>query len=129
MVHKSLFVISFIATLISWPSDVKGNIDSCSVAIDSTEFSSFLQTVVAQDFDAAKITLISNSLKTHCFSCEQVRSLLLLFSFEEDKVLMAKKAYSSVVDPQNYDLIYTVFEFESSKTEIKQHIDGLLKTN
>jgi hypothetical protein len=129
MIRKSLFIFSLIAALIIWPNDLKAGIDSCTVAIDSTSFSSVLNTTANQDFDAEKITVISNSFKTKCFSCEQVKELLLLFSFEEDKVLIAKKAFSNVVDPQNFNLIYTVFEFDSSKTEIKQHIDGLLKTN
>lgn len=127
--YKKVFGFIFALGLIGVSSNVFGAVDSCKVAVDSTDFVAFQANISQQDFDDAKITIISNSLETKCFTCKQVKTLLELFSFEEDKITIGKKAYGHVFDPINFDLIYTVFEFESSKKEIKQHIDGLLKTN
>ena len=127
--YKNLFILILTVALTALSNKVNANIDSCKTAIDSAGFANFKANIAQQDFDDAKITIISNSLKTKCYSCEQVKTLLELFSFEEDKIAIAKKAYGHVVDPKNFEIIYAVFEFESSKKEIKQHIDGLLKTN
>ncbi|MFT6747546.1 MAG: hypothetical protein ACJAZ2_001899 [Glaciecola sp.] len=127
--YKKTFGFIFALVLVTISSDSFAAVDSCKVAADSTDFAAFQANIAQQDFDDTKITIISNSLETKCFTCEQVKILLGLFSFEEDKIVIGKKAYGHVFDPVNFKLIYTVFEFESSKNEIKQHIDGLLKSN
>ncbi|MFT6716471.1 MAG: hypothetical protein ACJA0Q_001112 [Saprospiraceae bacterium] len=127
--RKNFFVLVFTLGLIGFSTHATAGIDSCKTVLDSTGFANFIANIAQQDFDDAKITIISNSLETKCFSCDQIKTLLELFSFEEDKISIVKKAYGRVFDPRNFDVIYTVFEFDSSKNEIKQHIDGLLKTN
>ena len=46
-----------------------------------------------------------------------------LFTFEEDKLDLAKKAYNNVSDPANFGVVKGVFDFDASKKEI----DGLMK--
>jgi hypothetical protein len=127
--NKHILLFIFTLGLTSFSNQTFAAVDSCKTVVDSTEFVKFKNNISLQDFDDAKITIISNSLETKCFSCEQIKTLLELFSFEEDKISIAKKAYGHVFDPHKFEVIYTVFEFDSSKNEIKQHIDGLLKTN
>lgn len=119
----------FVLAALFYTSTSNAAVDSCTTAIDSAAFDGIKTNIVQQDFDDAKVTIIANLVKTTCFSCKQVKSLMALFSFEEDKITIAKLTFARVADPQNFDIIYTVFEFDSSKDEIRQHIDGLLKTN
>jgi len=127
--RKNILIFIFTLALFGFSIPTFAAIDSCKTVVDSTDFAKFKTNINEQDFDDEKITIISNALETKCFSCEQIKTLLELFSFEEDKISIAKKVYGHVFDPHKFEVIYTVFEFDSSKNEIKQHIDGLLKTN
>ena len=54
----------------------------------------------------------------------QVKEMLLLFSFENNKLELAKQAYASTVDKRNYSMVYDVFSFNTSKTELDRFIQG-----
>ena len=124
---KHLFILLLLLTASA--QKIQAGLDSCKIKMDSAHFAVLHNQIKVQDFDGVKITMLSEALKSSCLSTDQVRRAILLFSFEEDKVLMTKRAYGKIADPHNFIRIYAVFEFESSKLEIKQHIDGLLKTN
>lgn len=94
----------------------------CTVALDSTEFNKITEVLSAHDFEDAKKKSLLDSLEKNCFSSIQVSELLGLLEFEEDKISVAKIAHNRVVDPENFDLIFDVFEFESSKKEVMDHI-------
>lgn len=94
----------------------------CSAPMDSTSFATYSNDVAAHDFDDAKIKSIKIELKSKCFSSAQVKLLLELLSFEEDKLAVAKLAYLKVSDPTNFESIFDIFEFDSSKKEIKDFI-------
>ena len=96
---------------------------NCTNPIDSIAFKNFKNLVSKHDFDDAKMTEIEQSFGKKCYSSNQVKDLLGILSFEEDKLRMAKKAFAYVSDPVNYLVILSTFNFEASKTEIKQFIE------
>lgn len=98
------------------------NKKSCPAALDSVAFVKLLSKVEANDFDGGKVTLIKETAKGICYSSEQIKALLDLLSFEEDKIALAKYLWDHVNDPANFLNILSVFEFESSKKEIRAHI-------
>jgi len=61
-------------------------------------------------------------VKANTVSAAQVKELLLLFSFENNKLELAKQAYASTVDKKNYDMVFDVFSFSNSKTELSRYI-------
>ena len=68
-------------------------------------------------FKSASQIVTSNSLTT-----AQVEQVLLLFSFENNKLEIAKEAYNNTVDKENYSRLYDVFSFNSSKAELDRYI-------
>jgi hypothetical protein len=45
-----------------------------------------------------------------------------LFTFENNRLELAKQAYDNVVDKWNYREVYTLFSFEASKRELEREI-------
>ena len=55
-------------------------------------------------------------------STEQVAQLVKPLAFDDNKLALAKEAYSRVVDPQNYYLLLDSFTFLSEKEEFKNFL-------
>lgn len=113
---SSLFLLIFLI----------GKSQKCGTPIDSTAFKTFKTTVSKHAFDDNKMNEIVQSLGTKCFSSEQVKSLLGILSFEEDKIKIAKKAFIRVSDPENYSVILSAFSFQTSKEEIRKYVADYL---
>lgn len=94
----------------------------CSSPLSDTQFKTEFKKVTSHDFDEAKKGAIE-SLFGKCLTSAQIKQLLQQLSFEEDKLDLAKKAYSNVSDPANYGIIKSVFDFDDSK----KAIDSLMK--
>lgn len=97
-----------------------GNPEDCITPITTTEFQTEVKKIEAHDFDEAKKTATEKLLTSKCFTSAQVKTLLEKLSFEEDKLEIAKKAYSRVTDKGNYGIVKTVFEFDSNKKALDQ---------
>ena len=55
------------------------------------------------------------------FTSHQVKELMLLFTFENNRLDIAKHAYGKTVDKQNYDLVNDAFSF-NSKEKLDEYI-------
>ena len=84
-------------------------------SVDSFEIE--LKKIKLYDFDQAKKESIE-ALLNYCLTSLQVKHILKELSFEEDKLELAKKAYSQVSDPSKFNIIKVIFDFEASKKEI-----------
>lgn len=93
---------------------------NCGIAMDSLAFKSYYNQVSRNNFDDAKLTEMEQALSKKCFSSEQIKQLLKLLAFEEDKLKLARKALAYVTDPENYTTVLSAFDFEASKAEIKK---------
>ena len=94
----------------------------CTAAIDSSSFNQIAKKLNDHDFEDAKKAELIETLTKNCFSSIQVNALIELLEFEEDKIAVAKAGHTRVIDPENYDLVFDVFEFESSKKEVMDYI-------
>lgn len=56
------------------------------------------------------------------FTAQQVKELMLLFTFENNKLEVAKYAYRKTVDKQNYFQASDALQFKSSKDELNRFI-------
>jgi hypothetical protein len=64
-------------------------------------------------------TLIIN---TNYLTSEQVKEMLQLFTFENNKLSLAELAYDKTVDKRNYFVVNDVFSYSSSKDELARFI-------
>jgi hypothetical protein len=94
-----------------------------AVAMSSSSFSSAKQTISKQSFDDTKLTTAKQILKSNCLSAAQIKDIMLLFSFEANRLELAKIGYKRCVDTNNYFLLNDAFSFESSVEELNKSIE------
>jgi hypothetical protein len=90
--------------------------------MDDREFSKLLQSIQTEWSENNRMKSASQVLRSNSFTSVQVKQLLQLFSFENNKLDLAKQAYQNTVDKKNYYIINDVFSFSSSKAELANYI-------
>lgn len=73
-------------------------------------------------FEAGRMTSAKVIIDKSNFTSQQVKELLQLFTFENNKIELAKYAYRNTVDKRNYLIVNDVFSFSSSKDELARFI-------
>jgi hypothetical protein len=90
--------------------------------MSATEFKSAKESIGSKSFDDSKLKIAKQVLGNNCMSSDQVKEVMGLFSFEQSKLDFAKYAYGHTADQKNYYKINDAFTFESSITELDNHI-------
>ena len=88
-----------------------------SKAIDNNEFDRVLWAISKENFETNRMTSAEQIINGNYFTTAQLRQLLGLFSFESNKLQLAKLGYDRVVDQSNYYSLSDQFRFNSSKDE------------
>jgi len=86
------------------------------------DFSDLKKLISERSFESTKVELAKSGIERNYFRTEQVRELLMLFTFETNKLDLAKVAYSRTQDRNRYYKLYDVFTFESSITDMEDFI-------
>lgn len=86
-------------------------------------FLDFKKQVASESFSDDKRSLVEMVASSNHFTTAQVRELLEVFSFEDDKVDVAALLYTRVVDRGNYYKVLEAFTFSSSKDELRQRLN------
>ncbi len=85
-----------------------------------SDFSALKYSIDNASFDHTKLTLAKSGISQNTLSIEQIREVILLFSFESTKLEIAKYAYNYTPDKDKYYQLGDAFTFDSSKNEIAQ---------
>lgn len=96
--------------------------EAYAVGMSDREFSNVLKQIDKEWLESNKLKSALTIVKNNMVSAAQVKELLLLFSFENNKLELAKQAYASTADKQHYDVVFGVFSFNSSKAELERYI-------
>ena len=92
-------------------------------AVSEQEFSQMREQLKRQHFENARLEMARQLVDKNYLSSRQVHVLLELFSFENNKLELAKAAYRNTTDKNNYYQVYDVFSFDRSRQELTQHIE------
>lgn len=65
---------------------------------------------------------IVEATSRHFFTVDQLLSFLSLFSFSEEQITIAALAYDRLVDPENFDLVYSALRFDVDRRELALRI-------
>jgi hypothetical protein len=85
------------------------------------EFSQLLQSIDKEWMEANKLKSATQVVKNNSLTSAQVRQLVMLFSFESNKLELAKAAYQNTVDKKNYFIVNDAFSFSTSKDELARY--------
>jgi hypothetical protein len=93
-------------------------------AVSSGEFQQLVANVRSEWFASGKLNIAKQGIGNYYFTTSQVGQLMQLFSSDNDKLELAKLAYSKTVDPNNYTSLYNLFSIQSSRDELNAFIRG-----
>lgn len=96
--------------------------DGYARGMNDREFKSVLQSIEKEWLESNKLKSATQIVRSNYLTTAQVEQVLMLFSFENNKLEVAKQAYANTVDKRNYPMLFDVFSFNSSKTELERYI-------
>ncbi|HUR10729.1 MAG TPA: DUF4476 domain-containing protein [Flavitalea sp.] len=107
----------------NYGNDNYGRNDEYRSPLSEMEFARLREQVRRENFENARLTLARQITERNFLSSQQVKQLLQFFSFENNKLELAKVAYRNTTDKRNYYMIYDVFSFSRSREELTQYIE------
>ena len=96
----------------------------CPVPMSPNDFSDLKRTVNSITFEDTKLKTAKHVVSSQCLLTTQVKDLLGCFTFEANKLEMAKNCYTHTFDIGNYFKVNDVFTFESSIEELNEYIES-----
>ena len=91
-------------------------------AMNASDFNQAKETLRKEWFENTRLSNAKQFVDRNFFTSQQVKELLLLFTFENNKLDLAKYAYNKAVDKNNYVIVNDVFSFSNSKDELARYI-------
>lgn len=92
--------------------------------LDDASLQSLIQTMKNVTFEEKMIEVAKTALKDKQVKTSQVHQLLQLFSFENNKLELAKYCYDKTLDKDNYYSLYNDFTFSSYSSELDKYINS-----
>ena len=96
----------------------------CPVPMSQEEFSDLKTTISSKTFEDTRMTIAKQVLNDRCMVVDQVKEVMTLFTFEDNRLQFAKFAYSKTYDIGNYYKVNKAFTFENSTDELNEYIDS-----
>ncbi len=96
--------------------------ENYSNVMDAQDFESVRQTISKEWMESGKLISVKTIMDKNNFTTQQVKELMMLFSFESNKLEVAKYGYRKTVDKHNYIQVNEVFSFSSSREELARFI-------
>lgn len=93
-------------------------------AVSTGEFQQLVANVKSEWFASGKLNTAKQGISNYYFNTSQVGQLMQLFSSDNDKLELAKLAYSKTVDAANYTSLYNLFSYQSSRDDLNAFIRG-----
>ncbi len=102
--------------------DYKGRVN-CPFPIKDVEQGELRGIILTESLEESKLEKVKTAIldmDSACVLVDQTKELLLLFEFEETRLDFAKFMFAYTLDIDNYEKLYSAFNFENSKDELKQ---------
>lgn len=92
---------------------------TCRNALNNIDL--LISEVKAENFSSDKMQLVRTTLNTKCINSDQAYRIVNTFTFDGDKIEMAKFCYDHMTDKANAKKLLDLFTFSSSKDELKKY--------
>ncbi len=96
----------------------------CPNPMSPTDFASVKQSISSKSFDDTKLTIAKQVISSNCLLSSQVKEIMMLFSFEDTCLELAKYSYGYTYDIGNYYKLNDAFKFESSIEELNTYVNS-----
>lgn len=92
---------------------------TCKSALTSVDH--IITGIKASSFSSDQMELVKTELKTKCINSDQAYRIVNAFTFDGDRVKMAKFCYDHMMDKTNANKLLDLFTYTSSKDELKKY--------
>lgn len=83
--------------------------------IAESDFAYLLARIRAETFSSDKYRVVDTAAEWHWFTSDQVRRLMVEFTFSSDKIRVLERVAPNIVDPYNGYVVYSALTFSSDK--------------
>lgn len=90
--------------------------------MNSYEFNQMKETLRREWLESSRLNTARQLFNQSYFISHQVREILQLFTFENNKLELAKLAYNRTTDKSNYHVVNDVFSHSGSRSELARYI-------
>ncbi len=102
------------------PSFLEAN---CRNPLTNTTFQKALDFLKKEVKETERVALTKKLLEANCFTSNQIRAIVALFLFESNKLTIAKEAYGSCADLENYFVVKRQLKLEINQVELQEFIE------
>jgi hypothetical protein len=96
-----------------------------TMGMDPQDYEYAYQMIDEESFDNSRLKLAKQIVSSNPMSVNQIMGICKLFSFESNRLEFAKCAYRHCADKNRYFMVNEVFNFESSKRELRDFVMGI----
>ena len=93
-----------------------------SQAMTNNDFAQAKESLRREWFENTRLETAKQIIDRNYFTSQQVREMVLLFTFENNRLDIAKYAYGKTVDKGNYFMLNDAFTFNNNKEALKEYI-------
>jgi hypothetical protein len=92
--------------------------------IGDDDFARIANAIAGTQYETKKLDTLKVLMANDQFATDQVSQLMSLFSFESNKLEVAKLLYDKTVDKPNYSQLEVNFNFDASKADFRKFMEG-----
>lgn len=92
--------------------------------ISNSNFDRALASINNKSFADEKMVVAKQIIKANCFYVVQVAKLMESFTYEEDRISIAKTAHAKTIDQNNYYQLNDVFTYSDSVDELNTFLES-----
>lgn len=96
--------------------------NSYASPMSDREFDQVLNSLDHEWFENNRMKSATFIINNNFFTAEQVKAIVSAFNFEDNKLDIAKQAYSKTLDKENYTCVLNALQYRSSKAELARFI-------
>jgi hypothetical protein len=98
------------------------NYNSYARPISDREFDQVVNSMQREWFETNRMKSAAYIISGNFFTADQVKEMMSIFTFENNKLDIAKQAYSKTIDKENYRCVTDALSFKSSKDDLARFI-------
>ncbi len=98
------------------------NYNSYARGLSDREFDQVINAMQKEWFETNRMKSASHIISTNFFTADQVKEMISIFTSEDNKLEIAKQAYSKTLDKENYRCVSDALSFSNSKNELARFI-------
>jgi len=93
-----------------------------SQAMTNNDFAQAKESLRREWFENTRLETAKQVIDRNYFTSQQVKEMVLLFTFENNRLDIAKYAFGKTVDKGNYFIVNDAFTFNNNKEALKEYI-------